>query len=347
MRLRAVVEFPQAGQRPIQIRWTNWRKVCCGSRVARDASGSSQLLESPERQDQPNLVANDNPMEYLSGELFPVEPAELLPHPCPHPRLYLGTSSWTFPGWGGVVYANTEKTERLSRAGLAAYATHPLFNAVALDRTFYAPLPAQRFREYAAEVPDNFRFLVKAPAELVQPASPTYLDAGRARQALVTPAIEGLGSKLLTLHFLFVGRQPDDFVPRLERFLSTLPDEAHYSVELRRPDLLTRDYVETLSRTGASHAWNIIRPMPREQPVVGPLRLVRWHLGSPENLREAAQRYLPFDRIQEPHPETHEWLARQVRSWLEAGETVMVLINNKAEGCAPRSVQELARRLTL
>src|SRR6218665_219055 len=42
------------------------------------------------------------------------------------PGLHLGTSSWTFPGWKGLVFDREATPARLSREGLAAYAPHPL-----------------------------------------------------------------------------------------------------------------------------------------------------------------------------------------------------------------------------
>jgi uncharacterized protein YecE (DUF72 family) len=58
------------------------------------------------------------------------------------PQLYLGTSSWTFPGWQGLVYDRAASASVLARYGLAAYARHPLLRTVGLDRTFYAPIAA-------------------------------------------------------------------------------------------------------------------------------------------------------------------------------------------------------------
>ena len=55
--------------------------------------------------------------------------------------MHLGTSSWTFPGWKGLVWDGHYSDTQLSKHGLAAYAQHPLFRTVTLDRTFYRPLP--------------------------------------------------------------------------------------------------------------------------------------------------------------------------------------------------------------
>ena len=126
-------------------------------------------------------------------------------------RIRLGTSSWSFPGWTGLVYAahnGQPATERvLARRGLSAYARHPLFRTVSLDRTFYAPLTAAEFAHYAAQVPDDFRFVVKAPAAITDPVvrkagsgeaardNPSFLDAAAAASAFVQPAVAGLGAR--------------------------------------------------------------------------------------------------------------------------------------------------------
>ncbi len=76
--------------------------------------------------------------------------------------LQLGTSSWTFPGWKGIVYARGVAKSRLASHGLAAYAQHPLLTGVGIDRSFYAPLSVETFAAYAEQVSPDFRFLVKA-----------------------------------------------------------------------------------------------------------------------------------------------------------------------------------------
>lgn len=79
-------------------------------------------------------------------------------------NLRLGTSSWNFPGWIGTVWDTQYTDAKLSRHGLAAYAQHPLFRTVSLDRGFYRPLTVPQFAACAAQVPEDFRFVVKAPS---------------------------------------------------------------------------------------------------------------------------------------------------------------------------------------
>ena len=63
-------------------------------------------------------------------------------------NLFLGCSSWSFPGWEGLVYEDRGTKTELARHGLAAYAAHPLLTSVGIDRTYYAPLSAAEFADY-------------------------------------------------------------------------------------------------------------------------------------------------------------------------------------------------------
>ena len=53
--------------------------------------------------------------------------------------------------------------------------------------------------------------------------------------------------------------------------------------------------------------------------------------------------YEPFDRLVDPDPDTRDVLARVIVATVAAGFHAYVTVNNKAEGCAPLSVQELAK----
>jgi uncharacterized protein YecE (DUF72 family) len=46
------------------------------------------------------------------------------------PRIHLGTSTWSYPGWLGQVWAGKHSEATLSKTGLPAYAAHPLLRAL-------------------------------------------------------------------------------------------------------------------------------------------------------------------------------------------------------------------------
>lgn len=191
--------------------------------------------------------------------------------------VHLGTSSWYFPGWRDLVWrGDTDYTEsRLARYGLTAYARHPLFRCVGIDRTFYQPLTVAEYAGYADQVPNDFRFVVKAPAMVADAAmrgkrgdpielNPLFLDPSAAIDHFVRPAIEGLSHRAGPLLFQ-LSPLPGDMksadggigtIERIGTLLSALPVSIGgiapvYAVELRDTELLTPRFVRTLRECGA------------------------------------------------------------------------------------------------
>ncbi len=279
----------------------------------------------------------------------------------------LGTSSWSFPGWKGLVYRGEVAESRLARDGLAAYARHPLLSAVGIDRTFYSPVAASDFVRYASQVPERFRFLVKASAAVTSASvreggawAPNlrFLDSSLARDTVVGPAVEGLGGRLGTLLFQFPPlprdflRDAAAFAGRLGTFLDALPRGPVYSVEIRNRELLGPDYARALASAGAAHGFTVHPSMPsleEQAAVVGlagqPALVVRWMLGHGRGYEEARDLYAPFDRLAAPDPASRLAIARLATSALRGAKEVLVIVNNKAEGSSPLSVIELAREL--
>jgi len=281
--------------------------------------------------------------------------------------LRLGTMSWSFAGWRDIVYGKDAEPKLLAEAGLTAYGTHPLLRAVEIDRSFYEPLPAAYFEQVHGQVPGDFRFLVKAHEDCTQPQFPRharygkkqgerngrFLDASYAIDAVIGPAVAGLGHKLAALLFQFPpqdAREPRAFADKLAGFLQKLPRGVPYAVELRNPELLTPAYARALEQTGAVHAHNVWGSMPSvlvqarliPPPARKPL-IVRWLMRSGDDYEGARSRFLPFSRLAEPDLRNREDIASLLAKALAHDVPAFVLVNNKAEGCAPESIFELAR----
>src|SRR5690606_25191915 len=88
------------------------------------------------------------------------------------PLVRFGTSSWTFPGWSGLVYRRPRTQAELARDGLREYARYPLFGTVGIDRSYYAPLAADDLKRYAAQLPPGFPCCAKVPAMYASPVLP-------------------------------------------------------------------------------------------------------------------------------------------------------------------------------
>jgi uncharacterized protein YecE (DUF72 family) len=287
------------------------------------------------------------------------------------PALRLGTMSWTFPGWIGVLYAPGVKEKQLVSEGLTAYVQHPLLRTVEVDRSYYEPLLATLFAQYAAQVPDDFRFVVKAHEDVTVTryppharygakagtVNPRLLDVAYATAAVVQPAVEGLGAKLGPIVFQFSPfevKSPKKFAEKLYEFLSRLPKGPDYAVELRNDELLTETYGRALADAGALHCHNIWGTMPsvleqkdRLPPATRRVMLARW-LGRPGDSYQAAKaRYEPFSKLVDEDLPRRAELAALIRGALTTGTNVFVLANNKAEGSSPESLTRLAWALDI
>jgi len=291
-------------------------------------------------------------------------------------QLHMGTSSWHFPGWAGLVWDGEHAQPTLSRHGLAAYAGHPLLRGVSLDRGFYRPLSASQYAAYAAQVPPDFRFIVKAPGLVAdalvraedgrgQQPNPAFLDPALAVEQFVQPALEGLGERIGALVFQLsplptglVARLPE-VLERLRTLLAVLPPlrpqapDGVVAVEVRNPEFLTPAFAEVLRSAGATYCLGLHAKMP---PIEAQLPLLRALWPAPLVCRWSLHRrhgaygyetakglYEPFDRLVDPDPHTREVLARVIAGTVGAGQPAYVAINNKAEGSAPLSVAALAQ----
>lgn len=299
------------------------------------------------------------------------------------PELHIGTSSWAYPGWEGLVWDKSYSDRILSQRGLTAYSQHPLLTSVGIDRSFYRPLTASEYAAYAAQVPAGFRFVVKAPALVCdaqvrgddgrgREANPAFLDPSLAVDAFVRPALDGLGQTLGVLLFqispLPLGRLLD-LRPTLEALAPLLQaakkqvhaagSKAIVAVEVRDADWIQQPcgpaFAQVLRASGAVYCLGLHAKMPRiaeQLPILRSLwpcpLVARWNLNpqfGPYGYEEAGRIHAPYDRIQHPDDATLQVLARTALGIAAAGQPAYVIVSNEAEGCAPLSITRLAQAI--
>lgn len=275
-----------------------------------------------------------------------------------------GTSSWTFPGWAGIVYAGRPSQRELVDTGLREYAKFPLFRTVGIDRSYYAPLTSRDLETYAAQLPADFRGAMKlwnAVTTACDPQTgervPGFLDADLALVHIIEPILRSfadhIGPLMIELPPMRGPNRPSprEVAERLDRFLSRMPKELSFSVELRNADLLTPGYLSVLRRHGAGHVLNYWEAMPtigRQLALPGILTsstvVCRLLLPPGRKYEQQREAFAPFDRIAEAdhvmRRDVCELLARAVAEKRQ----VYVLINNKAEGCSPLTALALAEQ---
>jgi uncharacterized protein YecE (DUF72 family) len=281
----------------------------------------------------------------------------------------LGTMSWAFPGWRGLVYDAAAPSGALSAHGLSAYSRHPLLGAVEIDHSYYDPLSETALARYAEQVPDAFRFVVKAHEACVirrfpeharygnrrGERNPFYLDPSYASDAVVGPVAAGLGEKLGAILFQFPpgGESAAEAFPdELAAFLARLPPGLPYAIELRTASAFSPRYVEVLAATGAVHCHNAWSSMPdvlaqarRVPPAARRPLLVRWLLAPGERYEQTRERFAPFSALAREDLAVRGAIARLAAKAVAHDVPVLITINNKAEGCAPESAVRLARSI--
>lgn len=312
-----------------------------------------------------------------AGEIRPAWDSPLLQAPVLPTDIRLGTSSWFFPGWRGLVYEGVHPQVALSKQGLAAYGQIPLLRTVSLDRTFYAPITTVQYQRYAQQVPDHFSFVVKAPALVCDAvmrdeegrgkvANPHFLDGAIAAREFVVPCLEGLGAKAGPLVFQIsplpreLVEDAATLVDRMAAFLAVLPRQLGkfrplYALELRNAELLTPRLMKMLAAAGVRYCIGLHARMPEVERQATALRaldgdtpgplVVRWNLHRGFLYQAAKQRYEPFDRLVDEDVETRRVLARMAADAFKAKRKVWITANNKAEGSAPLSLLKLAEEI--
>jgi len=290
-----------------------------------------------------------------------------------HPLLRIGTCSWKYDSWKGLVY----DSERVYGADdyLADYARH--YSTVEIDQWFWSLFPGgvrlpdpAVVRRYAESVPDDFLFTVKAPnaLTLTHPYARQPKDAGAVASqpnpqflnpdllAQVLERLRPLGGKLGSLMFQFeyLNRQKmpsrDAFLERLGAFLARAPQGIPYAVEIRNPNYISEPFFRLLEahRVGYVYLEGYFMPPIRDvferyRPAVGDHGVIRLHGPDRKGIEEQAGG--TWNRIVTPHPEGIEAALAIYEANREHAIRTFVNVNNHFEGSAPLTILRLLERL--
>ena len=136
-----------------------------------------------------------------------------------------GTSGFAYPAWKGAFYPEDLPDDRM----LAAYAER--LPAVEINNTFYRLPTPKRIAAWAAEVPEGFRFVIKASRKITHFKK---LVGTEDETGFLVSTVGGLGERLGAVLFQLppsLKADPD----RLAAFLELLPAGFPAAFELRHP----------------------------------------------------------------------------------------------------------------
>ena len=138
-------------------------------------------------------------------------------------NLFVGTSGFSYKGWKGPFYP-----EKLANKDMLNYYGGQL-PAVEINNTFYRVPRPEVFENWAAQVPESFRFSVKASRRITH--FKRLNDTDEVLDYFLSGAVV-LGDRLGVLLF----QLPPNFKADLERlksFLGTLPRDVRAAFEFR------------------------------------------------------------------------------------------------------------------
>lgn len=197
--------------------------------------------------------------------------------------LFVGTSGYSYKEWKGSFYP-----EKLPAKEMLAYYASRL-PAVEINNTFYRMPQKSVLENWRDQVPDSFRFSVKASQRITHFKR---LNGVVEETKYLLETAASLGERLGPVLFQLPPNMKKD-LDRLQNFLETLPPGTKAAWEFRHPTWLEDDVLQLLSRHNHALCISDTDDLPvnhvDKTADWGYLRLRRVNY-SPENLAEWLQR---------------------------------------------------------
>ena len=288
--------------------------------------------------------------------------------------VFIGTSSWKYPGWRGQLYDSARyewrgkfAQARFEKNCLAEYAE--VFKTVCVDAAYYAFPSVQYLEGLASRTPPDFQFGFKVTDEITLRKFPNlprfgqragqrnehFLAAEVFERGFLKPC-EAIRPRVGLLMFEFSRFYPADygqgrdFVAALDSFLAQLPRGWPYAVEMRNRQWLQQEYFDCLSRHRVAHVFNSWTEMP---PVSDQMALpgsrtnpelvaARFLLKPGRRYEDAVKSFQPYDQIHEVNAEARQAGAALIREGKTSpGRKTFIYVNNRLEGNALQTLQAM------
>jgi len=275
----------------------------------------------------------------------------------------IGTCSWKYDSWRGLVYPETGKINYLQE-----YAKK--YNTVEIDQWFWSlfgetsvRLPEEKtVREYLEVIPEDFEFTIKIPNSitLTHFFNPNKNAPLKTNSHFLSPdifekfleKIQPLKNNLGVLIFQFEYLNKKKMKSQLEfqdlfsAFISACPDDHTYALEIRNPNYLNEKYFEFLLQNNLKTVFmqgyympEIVETYNQYQEFVKNLTVIRL-MGRDRKEMEAKTRG-EWNRIAELKDEELEDISSMIKHLRSEDVKVYININNHYEGSAPRTIEKM------
>lgn len=284
-------------------------------------------------------------------------------------RIHMGTCSWKYKDWQGIIYPEEGKYNFLTE-----YARS--LDTVEVDQWFWSlfgedkvKLPeVKTVNEYLLSVPEDFKFTIKVPNSVTLSHFYTH---GRGKGApleenphffslelfesfieRIKPLQKQVG--VLMFQFEYLNKQKmksqGEFLQRFGEFARRLPSGFEYAVESRNPNYLNEKYFQFLKDNGLHHVFVQGYYMPpirqifdKYKDYIGDVSVIRLMGSDRKGIEERAGNR--WDKIIDNRDEELPDIVRILQE-LDARKVMVFLnINNHYEGSAPLTIKKIQEML--
>jgi len=229
-------------------------------------------------------------------------------------ELHVGTSGYSYKEWKGVFYPDD-----LSAADMLRFYGSRL-SAVEINNTFYRLPTPSVLEAWCEQVPDTFRFSIKASRKIThfKRLKPEAADEAR----YLVDTVRTMGSRLGALLFQLPPNLKAD-VDRLSAFLDLLPPDVPAAFEFRHDSWRDGSIREALRGRGAALVCADTEDSDDDEPIVP----------------TATWGYLRLRRPTYSDAELGRW-AEAIRA--QGWERAFVFFKHEDEGAGPRMAERFA-----
>lgn len=281
----------------------------------------------------------------------------------------IGTCSWKYDSWKGLVYPDKAKLNYLSE-----YSKH--YNTVEIDQWFWSlhlggkvTLPLEKVvREYNSSVGKDFRFTIKVPNSITlthfykkKKSDPLiqnqyFLDQDIFRK--FTDTLSPMGEKIGVLMFQFEYLNKEkmnsqmQFIEMFESFLDRSQTEYKIGIEIRNPNYLNENYFSFLQRNKIKMVFLQGYYMPPVWEIFNKFKkylentvIIRLHGPDRKAIEEKTGNV--WDTIVEPKNEEIFKISEMINYLDSQKVDTYVNVNNHFEGSAPLTIEKLRKNLSV
>lgn len=280
----------------------------------------------------------------------------------------LGTCSWKYDSWKGIIYPNKEKFNYLEE-----YAKH--YNTVEIDQWFWSLFESEKIllpkesdvKSYTQSVPNDFRFTIKVPNSItlthyynkkktdpLKP-NPNFLSTKLFDTFLKTliPMENKIG--LLMFQFEYLNKQKmgglHEFLELLETFINSIDRKYNYGVELRNPNYLKKPFFDFLERNKLAMIflqgyymppiWDVFNEYKNQ---IKSTAVIRLH--GPDRSAIEMKTGNIWNQIVEQRDEEIDKISEIIYYLKSKRVDTYVNVNNHFEGSAPLTIKKIMEKIS-